>query len=225
MRYYHVRFSWIKVNDQWQTSSTDTTGGNNIGLKDGSTWLHIWDTCKNRKKEQKTDKTLQRFKRLQHFDCSSDDTLTPIDPLSDVYSHFSVVLNNCFVEPELFFEIWKRGGKNCIKCSLFRLSVISCCWSVLSQNCVSAVVCFCVTDFVKNVPMYQSNTVKHSCLSYLLMTQSLSLGMLYCVAWSLSKSNLRFFCSANQITWCLSWATPTWSMYSNQFCPNEEQGS
>lgn len=59
------------------------------------------------------------------------------------------------------------------------------------------------------------------------MTQSLSLGMLYHVAWSLCKLNLSFFYSTNQITWCSSLAAHTRCMYifaiSVRFCLNEER--
>lgn len=54
-------------------------------------------------KIERKNKEQMKRKRLQHFDCSSDDILTPIDLLSDVYSHFSVVIKNCFVKLELFF--------------------------------------------------------------------------------------------------------------------------
>lgn len=52
-------------------------------------------------KIERKNKVQTKRKRLQHFDCSSDDILTPIDPLSDVHSNFSVALKNCFVKLEL----------------------------------------------------------------------------------------------------------------------------
>lgn len=67
----------------------------------------------------------------------------------------------------------------------------------------SAVACTCVLRLCTRMCQDTSaKTLKHSSLSNLLMTQCLSLGMLYHVAWSLCKLNL-FLLLHHQITWSL----------------------
>lgn len=152
MRYHHVRFSGIKVNDQWQTYGT----------------LHIWKMEAHGctfGTQTKIERKEEQTRRLLRFDCTSDDTLTPTDPVSDVYSHLSVVLNYCFLTPGVFVErMWWVQLYEVLfspMFPLFRVLLISFFNSFEPNVCVCLLLHVCLLQTLcKNVPRYQSNTVE-----------------------------------------------------------------
>lgn len=157
MRYHHVRFSGIKVNDQWQTYGT----------------LHIWKMEAHGYTfgtQTKIERKEEQTQRLLRFDCTSADTLTPTDPVSDVYSHLSVVLNYCFLTPGVFVErMWWVRSTFFLPCSCSLEFYSSAFSTVLSQTCACVCCCMfvCCRLCARMCQGIKATLLKHLSLSHL----------------------------------------------------------
>lgn len=175
MRYHHVRFSGIKVNDQWQTYGT----------------LHIW-TMEAHDCTFGTQTEIERKNKPKDFDTLIVLQMILWHPLIQLvmFTLISVWYWITFLTPEVFVERmwWVKLYEvllflPCSPSLEFYSSAFSTVWSQTCA-CVCCCVFVCCRLCARMCQGIKATLLKHLSLSHLLVTQSLSLEMLYHVAWS-----------------------------------------